>query len=210
MGRKPDVITAVATAPGRGGVGIVRLSGPDLSTQATILGNGKPPPPRHAIFSAFHDSDGRLIDEGLLLYFPAPHSFTGEDVIEMQGHGGPVVMQLLLERALSLAAHGGFYRIFLDEGATMRDLLARARGIMPEYIGRLLATPPVQPLIDPLSPRELDVLRLIADGLSNQAIGERLFLALSTVKGYVANIFGKLQVKRRTEAVARARELGLL
>lgn len=115
-----------------------------------------------------------------------------------------------LERALSLAAHGGFYRIFLDEGATMRDLLATARGIMPEYVGRLLAAPPVQPLIDPLSPRELDVLRLIADGLSNQAIGERLFLALSTVKGYVANIFGKLQVKRRTEAVARARELGLL
>ena len=104
MGRKPDVITAVATAPGRGGVGIVRLSGPDLSAQAAILGNGKPPPPRHAIFSAFHDSDGRLIDEGLLLYFPAPHSFTGEDVIEMQGHGGPVVMQLLLERALSLGA----------------------------------------------------------------------------------------------------------
>lgn len=115
-----------------------------------------------------------------------------------------------LERALSLAAHGGFYRIFLDEGATMRDLLATARRIMPEYVDRLLATPSVQPLIDPLSPRELDVLRLIADGLSNQAIGDRLFLALSTVKGYVANIFGKLHVERRTEAVARARELGLL
>jgi LuxR family maltose regulon positive regulatory protein len=81
---------------------------------------------------------------------------------------------------------------------------------MPEYVDRLLATPSVQPLIDPLSPRELDVLRLIADGLSNQAIGDRLFLALSTVKGYVANIFGKLHVERRTEAVARARELGLL
>ncbi|MBN8638053.1 MAG: helix-turn-helix transcriptional regulator [Anaerolineae bacterium] len=115
-----------------------------------------------------------------------------------------------LERALSLAADGGFYRIFLDEGATMRNLLVMARGIMPEYVDRLLATQSVQPLIDPLSPRELDVLRLIADGLSNQAIGDRLFLALSTVKGYVANIFGKLHVERRTEAVARARELGLL
>ncbi len=92
----------------------------------------------------------------------------------------------------------------------MRDLLAMARGIMPEYVDRLLATLSVQPLIDPLSPRELDVLRLIADGLSNQAIGDRLFLALSTVKGYVADIFGKLHVERRTEAVARARELGLL
>jgi LuxR family maltose regulon positive regulatory protein len=115
-----------------------------------------------------------------------------------------------LERALSLAAQGGFYRLFLDEGATMRDLLATARGIMPGYVDRLLATPSVQPLIDPLSPREFDVLRLIADGLSNQEIGDRLFLALSTVKGYVASIFGKLHVERRTEAVARARELGLL
>ncbi len=104
MGRRPDIITAVATAPGRGGVGIVRISGPELSALAATLGNGKPPPPRQAHFCGFHDSDGRLIDEGLLLYFPAPHSFTGEDVIEMQGHGGPVVMQLLVERALSLGA----------------------------------------------------------------------------------------------------------
>ena len=67
-----------------------------------------------------------------------------------------------------------------------------------------------QPLIEPLSPRELEVLHLMAQGLSNQEISERLFLALSTVKGHNRNIFGKLQVQRRTEAVARARELGLL
>lgn len=115
-----------------------------------------------------------------------------------------------LERALSLAADTGFYRIFLDEGASMRELLAKARGILPETIARLLALPSVQPLIDPLSSRELEVLRLIAHGLSNQAIGDRLFLALSTVKGHVASIFSKLHVERRTEAVARARELGLL
>lgn len=137
------------------------------------------------------------------------------ELLNLQGlvhytRGDTAAALVPLERALSLAAHGGFYRIFLDEGATMRDLLATAREIMPEYVDRLLATPSVQPLIDPLSPRELDVLRLIADGLSNQAIGDRLFLALSTVKGYVANIFGKLDVERRTEAVARARELGLL
>ncbi|MFV0665210.1 tRNA uridine-5-carboxymethylaminomethyl(34) synthesis GTPase MnmE [Denitromonas sp.] len=104
MGRKPDIITAIATAPGRGGVGIVRISGPDLGALATTLGNGQAPPPRHASFCAFHDGDGRLIDEGLLLYFPAPHSFTGEDVIELHGHGGPVVMQLLLDRAQLLGA----------------------------------------------------------------------------------------------------------
>ncbi len=69
---------------------------------------------------------------------------------------------------------------------------------------------PAQPLIEPLSPRELEVLHLMAQGLSNQEMCERLFLALSTVKGHNRNIFGKLQVQRRTEAVARARELGLL
>jgi LuxR family maltose regulon positive regulatory protein len=70
--------------------------------------------------------------------------------------------------------------------------------------------PPGQPLIEPLSQRELEVLRLVAQGLSNREIGERLFLALASVKGHNRNIFGKLQVQRRTEAVARARELGLL
>jgi LuxR family transcriptional regulator, maltose regulon positive regulatory protein len=127
-----------------------------------------------------------------------------------QARGEPAAALVPLQRALSLAAPAGFYRIFLDEGAILRDLLAMARGFMPDYVDRLLATPSMQPLIDPLSPRELDVLRLIADGLSNQAIGDRLFLALSTVKGHVANIFDKLHVERRTEAVARARELGLL
>ena len=98
---------------------------------------------------------------------------------------------------------------------------------MPEYTARLLAAlrrkkrslpaalsslprSPAQPLIEPLSERELEVLRLIAQGLSNQEIGERLFLALDTVKGHNRRIFDKLQVQRRTEAVARARELGLL
>ena len=77
-----------------------------------------------------------------------------------------------------------------------------------EKLGRI--APPCQPLVDPLSERELEVLRLIARGLSNREIGERLVLALSTVKGHNQNIYGKLGVQRRTEAVARARELGLL
>ncbi len=133
--------------------------------------------------------------------------------------------QLLID-ALALAEPGGFIRIFVDEGIPMAQLLseAAARAIMPDYTARLLAVfeaeeqtsqdksdlPPTQSLIEPLSQRELEVLQLIAQGLSNHEIGERLFLALSTVKGHNRIIFDKLQVQRRTEAVARARELGLL
>ncbi len=136
-----------------------------------------------------------------------------------------------LERALTLAESEGYVRIFVDEGEQMRLLISEFRvwiekqvreGHKPiGYVDKLLAAfvrpipvqPSVlspQPLIEPLSPRELEVLRLVAQGLSNQEIAERLFLAVSTVKGYTRTIFDKLQVQRRTEAVARARELGLL
>ena len=132
----------------------------------------------------------------------------------------------VLSEALALAEPNGFMRVFLDEGAQMFHLLsaAAARGIMPSYTGKLLAAfeaeaqkaietaplPSAQRLVEPLSQRELEVLRLIAQGLSNDEIGKRLFLALDTVKGHNRRIFDKLQVQRRTEAVARARELGLL
>ncbi|MBL8435517.1 MAG: tRNA uridine-5-carboxymethylaminomethyl(34) synthesis GTPase MnmE [Zoogloea sp.] len=98
-----DLIAAIATAPGRGGIGVVRLSGPNLALLAARI-CGREPQARLAHFARFHDASGGLIDEGLLLYFPAPHSFTGEDVIELQGHGGPVVMQMLLARCLELGA----------------------------------------------------------------------------------------------------------
>jgi tRNA modification GTPase len=98
-----DTIAAIATAPGRGGIGVVRISGPNLSDLVARLG-GKAQQARFAQFARFRDGSGGLIDEGLLLYFPAPHSFTGEDVIELQGHGGPVVMQLLLARCVELGA----------------------------------------------------------------------------------------------------------
>jgi LuxR family maltose regulon positive regulatory protein len=136
----------------------------------------------------------------------------------------------LLGDALAMAESGRFIRLFVDEGTRMARLLSEAaghpimRGIMPDYTGKLLAVleaeeqqsedksylSKAQPLIEPLSQRELEVLQLIAQGLSNREIGERLFLALVTVKGHNQKIFGKLQVQRRTEAVARARELGLL
>ena len=126
-----------------------------------------------------------------------------------------------LAAALEMAEPGGFIRIFVDEGSPMHQLVseAAAQGIMPGYADRLLAVfeselkstgEPAQGIIDPLSSRELEVLQLIAEGLSNSEIGKRLFLALDTVKGHNRKIFDKLGVQRRTEAVARARELGLL
>jgi len=99
----PDTIAAIATAPGRGGIGVVRVSGAGLVAFALAL-CGRAPRPRTAHFTRFLDEQERAIDEGVLLYFAAPASFTGEDVLELQGHGGPVVMQMLLERCLQLGA----------------------------------------------------------------------------------------------------------
>ncbi|HSN23862.1 MAG TPA: LuxR C-terminal-related transcriptional regulator, partial [Methylomicrobium sp.] len=145
-------------------------------------------------------------------------------VYRTQGNIPAALMSL--QHALALAEPEGYVRIFLDEGSSMMQLLreAAAREIMPDYTGKLLAVfkaekrksegksplPPTQPLIEPLSQRELEILHLIALGLSNRQIGERLFLALDTVKGHNRKIFDKLQVQSRTEAIARARELGLL
>ena len=98
-----DTIAAIATAPGRGGIGVVRVSGRDCRRIAQEL-LGRVPAPRTAELHRFIDADGEPIDEGLALYFTAPASFTGEDVLELQGHGGPVVMDLLLRRVLELGA----------------------------------------------------------------------------------------------------------
>ncbi|MEK7260992.1 MAG: tRNA uridine-5-carboxymethylaminomethyl(34) synthesis GTPase MnmE, partial [Pseudomonadota bacterium] len=98
-----DTIAAVATPPGRGGIGVVRVSGPATRAIAEAL-LGKLPPPRIATFARFRAADGAPIDEGLALYFPAPRSYTGEDVLELHGHGGPVVLDMLLARALALGA----------------------------------------------------------------------------------------------------------
>jgi len=141
----------------------------------------------------------------------------------------------LLARLLETAEAEAFLRLFLDEGEPMRKLVARglAAGALPSFGEKVRAAfaaegvprgapggalpgrsvpsvRPAQALADPLSGRELEVLRLLAEGLSNQEIGERLFLALDTIKGHNRRIFDKLDVARRTEAVARARELGLL
>ncbi len=145
--------------------------------------------------------------------------------IALQAQGDKDQAVHLLLDALALAEPGGFIRLFVDEGKPMAQLLSQAAalGRMPEYTRKVLtafqaeehkreapSARPAQPLLEPLSPRELEVLQLMAQGLSNQEMSERLVLALDTVKGHNKKIFGKLHVQRRTEAVARARELGLL
>jgi LuxR family maltose regulon positive regulatory protein len=131
----------------------------------------------------------------------------------------------VLRQAISLAEPAGYVRVFLDEGLPMRALLRQAasRGIAPDYVERLLAMFKTEargpdqiektsgsPLIEPLTARELQVLRLIAAGHSNQEIAEILLLAVGTVKRHISNVYAKLNVEKRTQAVACARELGLI
>ena len=130
-----DTIAAIATPPGRGGVGMVRLSGP-LSAAITEAICGAVPPPRHAVFRRFCAGDGHVLDEGIALYFPAPHSFTGEDVLELHGHGGPVVMDLLLTRTLELGARPARPGEF-SERAFLNDKLDLAQA---EAIADLIAS----------------------------------------------------------------------
>lgn len=103
MNHHADTIVAIATPSGRGGIGVLRVSGPGVGSIAEQL-IGKLPAPRHAQFAAFIGADNSAIDEGIALYFPAPASFTGEDVLELQGHGGPVVLDMVLARVLELGA----------------------------------------------------------------------------------------------------------
>ena len=119
MNPTKDTIAAIATPPGQGGVGIVRVSGTKVQDVAIAL-LGKLPQPRYAQFAHFQNADRDVIDTGLALYFPAPNSFTGEDVLELQGHGGPVVMDMLLKRVLEMdvrAARAGEFseRAFLND-----------------------------------------------------------------------------------------------
>jgi tRNA modification GTPase len=114
-----DTIVALATPAGRGGIGVLRLSGPDVPViAASVL--GRVPRPRHATHCAFKDHRGDRVDEGIALYYPAPHSYTGEAVLELQGHGGPIVMQTLLAACVDagarLAEPGEFTRRAFLEG----------------------------------------------------------------------------------------------
>jgi LuxR family maltose regulon positive regulatory protein len=127
-----------------------------------------------------------------------------------------------LETALDLAAPAGYVRAFLDDGAAVQDLIPGVRPAAPAFVDLVLAAfpgeqpaprpavPPSSALVEPLSQRELEVLGLVARGLTNREIAERLFITVGTVKTHVHNIYGKMGVRGRTQAAARARELGLL
>lgn len=124
----------------------------------------------------------------------------------------------VLDVALNIPPKGDYIRLFVDEGKPMIELLldAASRGIHPKYVSRLLAAfgriiiPAIQPLIEPLSERQLEILRYLETGFSNQAIADKLFVSLAAVKWHARNIYGKLNVSNRTQAVHRARELGIL
>jgi LuxR family maltose regulon positive regulatory protein len=147
--------------------------------------------------------------------------------LTFQARGDTDQAMTTLEVALTLAQAGGFIRIFVDEGPPMAHLLYEtlSRGIAPDYVRQLLAAfPSAEPeqvdflktqapkpdLIEPLSERELEVLELIAEGLTNQEIAARLYISLNTVKVHTRNIYSKMGVNHRTQAVAQAQRLGLL
>ncbi|MDR1853906.1 MAG: tRNA uridine-5-carboxymethylaminomethyl(34) synthesis GTPase MnmE [Azoarcus sp.] len=209
----PDTIAAVATPPGRGGVGIVRVSGRNLAPFAVALA-GRAPTPRRAELTDFRAADGATLDSGLMLYFPAPASFTGEDVLELHGHGGAVVMNLLLARCLELGARlaqpGEFTRraflngkLDLAQAEAVADLIdastaAAARSAVRSLQGEFSRA--VRALVD-----ELTDLRLLVEATLDFPEEEIDFLKQ-------ADAFGRLERldQRLAEVRARARQGKLL
>ena len=201
-----ETIAAVATPPGRGGIGIVRISGPHVRVIAEIM-LGVLPPARMACFAPFRDSAGGIIDEGIALFFPAPHSYTGEDILELQGHGGPLVMDLLLARTLELGARparpGEFSeRAFLNnkldlaQAEAVADLIESstaeaARSAMASLKG--VFSQQVHKLVDGLIELRLYVESAIdfpeeeIDFLADEQIGRRLHRLQQQIRELRAN-----------------------
>ncbi|HTO18053.1 MAG TPA: tRNA uridine-5-carboxymethylaminomethyl(34) synthesis GTPase MnmE [Pseudomonas sp.] len=165
-----DTIAAVATAQGRGGVGIVRVSGPLALPIAEAL-SGRAPRPRHAHYGPWRDAEGQVLDEGILLFFPGPHSFTGEDVLELQGHGGPVVLDLLLDRCLSLGARQARPGEF-SERAFLNDKLDLAQA---EAIADLIEASSAQAARNALRSLQGEFSRRVHE-LSEQLIQLRIYV----------------------------------
>ncbi|QJP06864.1 tRNA uridine-5-carboxymethylaminomethyl(34) synthesis GTPase MnmE [Pseudomonas multiresinivorans] len=170
MNTARETIAAVATAQGRGGVGIVRVSGPRARAMAITL-SGREPQPRHAHYGPFHADDGDVIDEGLLLFFPGPNSFTGEDVLELQGHGGPVVMDMLLQRCLELGARQARPGEF-SERAFLNDKLDLAQA---EAIADLIEASSAQAARNAVRSLQGEFSRRV-HSLTDQLIGLRMYV----------------------------------
>jgi tRNA modification GTPase len=161
---RSDTIAAIATPPGRGGVGIVRVSGKDLTPLIAGITGHKTLPSRQAVLTAFYDTQQRVLDQGLALFFAAPHSYTGENVLELHGHGGVAVMRSLLERCLELGARlaqpGEFTRraflndkLDLAQAEAVADLIDAVTGAAARAAARSLSgafSAEVQQLVDAL------------------------------------------------------------
>jgi tRNA modification GTPase len=196
-----DTIAAIATAPGSGGIGVVRVSGP--ASQAIAIGVlGHCPPPRHAAYLAFKEADGTLIDRGIAIYYAAPHSYTGEEVLELQAHGGPALMQLLLQRCLSLgarqAAPGEFTRraylndkLDLAQAEAVADVISAATAEAARSAVRSLAGEFSQ-RIHKLRDRLID-LRLFVEACLDFPEEDIDFITQGGVSGKLALIVAELQ-----------------
>ncbi len=207
-GSDNDTIVAVATPPGRGGVGIVRLSGPACRALGKTL-LGAVPAPRHAVLRRFRGAAGETLDEGIALYFAAPNSFTGEDVLELHGHGGPVVMDLLLKRALELGARharpGEFSeraflndRLDLAQAEAIADLIdsgsaEAARGAARSLSGEFSGL--VHELVEALTE-----LRMFVEAAIDFPEEEIDFLSDDALRSRLEDVFGRFD---RLDASAR-------
>lgn len=196
-----DTIAAIATPPGQGGVGIVRVSGPGVRAIASTL-MGEVPAPRTAVYATINDAQGLQIDQGLVLFFPGPNSFTGEDVLELQGHGGTVVMTMLLERCLQLGARvaepGEFSRraflnnkMDLAQAEAVADLIAASsqqaaraalqslQGVFSDHIQALL--------------KDLTELRVYIEGAIDFPEEEIDFLDKGDVQGRLQALIARVE-----------------
>ncbi len=210
-----DPIVAIATAPGRGAVGIVRVSGPGLAPLIDAL-CGRELPPRLACYLPFRDADGSVIDQGLAIHFPAPHSYTGEDVLELQAHGGPVVLQLLLARCLQalpgarVADPGEFTqraylndKLDLAQAEAVADLIDASTEAAARSAGRSLAgafSAEVHALVG-----RIVQLRLLVEATLDFPEEEIDFLDKANARGQLDAIEAALQA-----TLARARQGALL
>lgn len=170
MNARRETIAAIATAQGRGGVGIVRISGP-LASQAGLAITGRALTPRYAHYGPFRADDSQVLDEGIALYFPGPNSFTGEDVLELQGHGGPVVLDMLLQRCVELgcrlARPGEF-----SERAFLNDKLDLAQA---EAIADLIEASSAQAARNALRSLQGEFSRRV-DNLTEKLISLRIYV----------------------------------
>jgi tRNA modification GTPase len=215
--RHRDPIVAIATAPGRGAVGIVRASGRDLAPLIDAV-CGRPLAPRHAHFGPFLDAGGEPIDQGLAIHFPAPHSYTGEDVLELQAHGGPVVLQLLLARCLEagralglrLAEPGEFTeraylndKLDLAQAEAVSDLIEASTEAAARSASRSLAggfSAEIRTLAD-----QLVTLRMLVEATLDFPEEEIDFLEKADARGQLARIVDQVDA-----VLDRARQGALL